>query len=135
MPGGTGIAIGAEAYGRYAVLDHGRGEWGRRRVECRRALRRWAAAMAVLTLGALLSFTGPATAAPARQLDPNETVGCCVCRGTRDGEQQSLRSCADGVKMQACVDACHSQGGASVGFGYQQTCSQGCAGFPTQALH
>jgi len=71
-------------------------------------------------------------APPALDIDPQQATGCCVCRGTRSGEQQSIRSCTDGVKVEACVAACRTQGGASIGFGYQQSCSQNCAGFQTQ---
>ena len=83
---------------------------------------------------AVLVISGRAdAAAPALPgVDPQQAIGCCVCRGTRDGEQQSIRSCTDGVKIDACVAACRAQGGASIGFGYQQTCSQNCGGFPTQ---
>ena len=84
-----------------------------------------------LLAAVLLVSSGRAGAVPVGP-DPKQATGCCVCRGTRGGEQQSIRSCADGVKVEACVAACHTQGGASIGFGYQQTCSQNCAGFPTQ---
>ncbi len=89
--------------------------------------------IALMLLAVVLTFSGRAGATPpGGVVDPKQATGCCVCRGTRGGEQQSIRSCTDGVKVEACVAACHTQGGASIGFGYQQSCSENCAGFPTQ---
>jgi hypothetical protein len=89
-----------------------------------------------LTLAAALlgAGNGTASAAPldARQIDASKAAGCCVCRGTTGGEQGSIKSCADGKTVGDCLTMCRGEGAASIGFGYQQTCSLGCAGFPTQ---
>jgi hypothetical protein len=90
----------------------------------------------MLTLAVALSGVGSGTAGAtppdARQIDASQVAGCCVCRGTTGGEQRSVKSCADGKTVGDCLTTCRSEGAASIGFGYQQTCSQGCAGFPTQ---
>jgi len=85
-------------------------------------------ALALLVIGARADAGSPGGSG----IDPQTATGCCVCRGTSGGEQQSIRSCTDGVKVEACVAACRTQGGGSIAFGYQQSCSQNCAGFPTQ---
>jgi hypothetical protein len=87
--------------------------------------------LAAALLGAGNSTAG-ATPPDARQIDASQATGCCVCRGTARGEQGSIKSCADGKTVGDCLTTCRGEGAASIGFGYQQTCSVGCAGFPTQ---
>jgi hypothetical protein len=96
----------------------------------------WSVAGLVVAAGAVLlvGATTPAVADPPRPVSASEVIGCCVCRGTSGGTATTLRSCSDGVKVDACVTECKGQNADSVLFGYQQTCSQGCAGFPTQSL-
>lgn len=69
---------------------------------------------------------------PARALDVSSITGCCACRGTKNGEKTSLKSCSDGLTPESCQSQCDSQNAGSMAFGYQQACSQGCAGFATQ---
>lgn len=75
-----------------------------------------------------------AAAQPARAINPDDIRGCCVCRGTAGGDSSSIRSCTDGASVDGCVSQCKSQNADSLAFGYEQACSQGCAGFPTQSL-
>lgn len=95
---------------------------------------RWLAAALALAAVLLGIGFGRASAAPpvGRQIDATQAIGCCVCRGTAGGEQRSLKSCADGKTVGDCLIMCRGESAGSMGFGYQQTCSQGCAGFPTQ---
>lgn len=93
-----------------------------------------AAGVLLLAIGLLVVASRPAVAQPARAIAPGDVRGCCVCRGTSGGDAQALRSCSDGVGVEACVEQCRSQSADSLAFGYEQTCSQGCAGFPTQSL-
>lgn len=58
-----------------------------------------------------------------------ELRGCCVCRTAAN-----VRSCADGLSVDACNSECEAQSADTVSFGYDQTCAQGCAGLPTQNL-
>jgi hypothetical protein len=88
-------------------------------------------ALALAVLGMRVDMAG-ATPPVGRQLDTGQASGCCVCRGTAGGEQQAIKGCTDGKTTDDCLTQCRSDGAASFGFGYQQTCSQGCAGFPTQ---
>lgn len=88
-----------------------------------------AALAALLTVPALAGATQP-----TGQLDTQTITGCCACRGTKNGETGSLKSCADGLTVDACQARCGTQNSGSLVFGYQQTCSQGCAGFATQNL-
>ncbi len=95
--------------------------------------RRIGASAAVLAIGLLLS--GAARAAEAvRAIDATAALGCCVCRGTAGGDASAVRACSDGRTADSCVSACKGMNADSIAFGYQQTCSQGCAGFPTQNL-
>ncbi len=84
---------------------------------------------------ALIAVCGAPLAAsavqPAAQSAQN-AVGCCVCRGTKNGEKTSLKSCSDGATGQSCLTKCRGENAGSFVFGYAQTCSQGCSGFPTQ---
>ena len=66
------------------------------------------------------------------QLDSETATGCCVCRGTKGAEKTSIRSCVDGSTAEACAAKCRGENAGSLVFGYQQTCSQGCVGFPTK---
>jgi hypothetical protein len=43
-----------------------------------------------------------------------------------------LKSCSDSTTGQACLSKCRSENAGSFVFGNGQTCSQGCAGFPTK---
>jgi hypothetical protein len=115
------------------VLTRARTEANRR---LKRRVRQTIAMLGAAAIAAVVAG-GRADAAPpiGTQLDPTQMTGCCVCRGTAGGEQQSIRSCADGFTIDGCMAKCHGEGGASVAFGYQQTCSQGCGGFPTQTQH
>ena len=83
----------------------------------------------------LLGVTTAALAAPPAPLAASEVTGCCACRGTAGGAVDTLKSCSDGTKVDACVSQCKEQNAGSIVFGKNQTCSQGCAGFPTQSLH
>jgi hypothetical protein len=83
---------------------------------------------------ALMAAANETMAQPARAISATEVRGCCVCRGTDGGSATSVRSCSDGVSVEACTSQCKGQDADSLAFGYQQTCSQGCAGFPTQSL-
>lgn len=97
----------------------------------------WGRALAglVLALGMVCATGAPAYAAePARAIDAANVQGCCLCRGTAGAEQSALRACSDGQSPAQCVSACRSIDADSIIFGYQQTCSQGCAGYPTQGL-
>jgi hypothetical protein len=85
-------------------------------------------------VGLLIAPSGRAVAQPARAIDPSQVSGCCVCRGTSGGDVNSVRSCADGVSVDSCVSQCRGESADSLAFGYEQSCSQGCAGFPTQNL-
>jgi hypothetical protein len=71
---------------------------------------------------------------PVSGLDAATSTGCCACRGSKNGEQSSLKSCNDGLTPAACQAKCDTLNAGSMVFGYQQTCSQGCAGFATQSL-
>ena len=99
--------------------------------------RRWAVAGAIALLSAALVATSATVtlADPARALSASQISGCCVCRGTEGGNATTVRSCTDGVVVDSCVSQCRTQNADSIVFGYKQTCSQGCAGFPTQSLH
>jgi hypothetical protein len=92
--------------------------------------------MAIGGVGAMLLVASANTtlAQPARDVSLSEVRGCCVCRGTAGGSATSVRSCSDGVSVETCTSQCKSQNADSLAFGYQQSCSQGCAGFPTQSL-
>jgi hypothetical protein len=92
------------------------------------------AAGLLLAIGLLIAPSRPAVGQPARAIAPSEVRGCCVCRGTSGGDAGTLRSCSDGVGVDTCVEQCRSQSADSLAFGYEQSCSQGCAGFPTQSL-
>lgn len=99
--------------------------------------RRWAVAGAIALLSAALLITSATvtSADPSRALSASQSSGCCVCRGTDGGNATTLRSCSDGVSVDSCVSQCRSLNADSLAFGHNQTCSQGCAGFPTQSLH
>lgn len=88
----------------------------------------------MLAIGLLVVPSRPVAAEPVRAIASSELRGCCVCRGTSGGDSSVLRSCSDGVGVEACLEQCKTQNADSLGFGYEQTCSQGCAGFPTQSL-
>lgn len=106
-------------------------------MSARRAVRKavGGALMMTAALAAACLVGVPAGATePARAIDAATVQGCCLCRGTSGAEQGSLRSCSDGMTPAACVSQCKAANADSVIFGYQQTCSQGCAGYPTQAL-
>jgi hypothetical protein len=91
-----------------------------------------ALAASVLSLATL---TVPASAdEPARAISATQALGCCVCRGTDGGDATAVRACSDARNANSCVSACKAIGADSIAFGYQQTCSEGCAGFPTQSL-
>lgn len=85
---------------------------------------------------ALILLSGAATVAHAGSQPKYtaDTPGCCVCRGTEGGQATTIRSCSDGSKVAACAAQCKAQNADSIAFGYNQTCSQGCAGFATQNL-
>jgi hypothetical protein len=83
----------------------------------------------VLALG---PHAAGATPPVGRALDTTTVVGCCACRGTAGAEKMSIKSCADGRTITDCATKCRNEGAASLVFGYQQTCSQGCAGLATQ---
>lgn len=98
--------------------------------------RPWTVLGALASLGAtlvILSASASSAGSPPA-LSAGEVTGCCVCRGTEGGSATTVRSCVDGVKVDACVSQCKGQNADSIAFGYKQTCSQGCAGFPTQSL-
>jgi hypothetical protein len=95
--------------------------------------RRLAILVAALSLALSIGAVAAANAAP--QAYTAETGGCCVCRGTEGGDATTIRSCTDGSKVDSCTSQCKAQNADSMAFGYNQTCSQGCAGFPTQNLH
>jgi hypothetical protein len=84
---------------------------------------------------AIVMAAASASSAGSTALSASEILGCCVCRGTEGGDATAVRSCSDGVKVDTCVSQCKVQNADSIAFGYKQTCSQGCAGFPTQSLH
>jgi len=88
----------------------------------------------VLTAGVLAIGIGSAGATPpvGRQIDANTVVACCACRGTAGGEKDSIKSCLDASTISGCLLKCRSEGAGSLVFGYEQTCSQGCAGLATQ---
>lgn len=88
------------------------------------------AALAVI----LLSGASTAARAGAQPKYTAETPGCCVCRGINGGSATTIRSCSDGSKVDTCTAQCKAQNADSIAFGYNQTCSQGCAGFATQNL-
>ena len=88
------------------------------------------AMFSVAMLSASATIAGPKTAVPATDLR-----GCCVCRGTDGATATTVRSCSDGTSVTACVSTCKGLNADSLAFGNNQTCSQGCAGFPTQNLH
>lgn len=96
---------------------------------------RWGRRGAVLaSLGVfVLSIAATAALAQPRAIAANEVRGCCVCRGTAGGDSTVVRSCSDGLSVEACTSQCKGEDADSLAFGYQQTCSQGCAGFPTQS--
>lgn len=97
-------------------------------------LRRIGTSAAVVVTGLLL-LAGSARAAEAvRAIDAAAALGCCVCRGTAGGNASAVRACSDARTADSCVSACKGMNADSIAFGYQQTCSQGCAGFPTQNL-
>ncbi len=73
----------------------------------------------------------PLAASAVQSQSAQSAVGCCVCRGTKNGEKTSIKSCADGTTGQSCLSKCRSENAGSFAFGYDQTCSQGCSGFPT----
>ena len=83
-------------------------------------------------LGAALSASAQQPA--ARNLDVHTVTGCCACRGVKNGDVNYLNSCVDGRTVDSCLQKCQSEQTRSFIFGYQQTCSEGCAGFPTAAL-
>ena len=98
--------------------------------------RGWALAGAIALLSAaLLTTSATVTSADPGALTASQLTGCCVCRGTEGGNATTVRSCSDGVGVDSCVSQCRTQNADSIAFGYKQTCSQGCAGFPTQSLH
>lgn len=70
---------------------------------------------------------------PVREIDAATAVGCCVCRGNKTtGNVNEVRGCTDNQTAQSCAAICRGSEAKSLGFGYQQTCASGCAGFPTQ---
>lgn len=81
----------------------------------------------------LLLASATVTAAQPRSITASDVRGCCVCRGTAGGDASGVRSCSDGMSVDACSNQCTTENADSLAFGYQQTCSQGCAGFPTQS--
>jgi len=90
----------------------------------------------LLVAASLLGVALPARAqqlAP-RNLDVHAVTGCCVCRGVKNGDVNYLNSCVDGRTVDSCLQKCQSEQTRSFIFGYQQTCSEGCAGFSTAAL-
>ena len=89
----------------------------------------------LIAFGAMLFVATAAAADPPKSLVASEVTGCCVCRGTAGSEPNTIRSCSDGAKVESCISQCRSQNAASIVFGRNQTCSQGCVGFPTQNLH
>ena len=95
---------------------------------------RSAVLIASLSAGIVMAAASASSAGPTA-LSASEILGCCVCRGTEGGSATTVRSCSDGVKVDTCVSQCKAQSADSIAFGYKQTCSQGCAGFPTQSLH
>jgi hypothetical protein len=104
-------------------------------INATRRRKRTAQRAMLLALGAALLAPAMASAVPpSRQLDVHAVTGCCACRGTKDGEKTSLKSCSDGLTVDACQAKCDVENAGSLVFGYQQTCSQGCAGFATQSL-
>jgi hypothetical protein len=96
----------------------------------------WRTASA-LAFGAMLliGVAGVARAGTPQAIPATAINGCCVCRGTDGGNATAIRSCSDGSKVDLCVTECKGRNADSMAFGYNQTCSQGCAGFPTQNLH
>jgi len=88
------------------------------------------ATFSVALLAASTTMADPKAAPAATDLR-----GCCVCRGTDGGAGNTVRSCSDGASVSTCVSTCKGLNADSLAFGNNQTCSQGCAGFPTQNLH
>jgi hypothetical protein len=80
-------------------------------------------------------LSASATMADPKALAATDLRGCCVCRGTDGGTGNAVRSCTDGASVSSCVSTCKGLNADSLAFGNNQTCSQGCAGFPTQNLH
>lgn len=106
-----------------------------KRINATRWRKRVAHRAMLVALGAALLAPAMASAIqPSRQLDVAAVTGCCACRGTNGGEKTSIKSCSDGLTVDACQANCNIENSGSLVFGYQQTCSQGCAGFATQNL-
>jgi hypothetical protein len=97
--------------------------------------RRWAVAGFVAAVSVAVLSASATMAEPKKALAAADLRGCCVCRGTDGGSATSVRSCSDGASVDACVSQCKGINADSLAFGHNQTCSQGCAGFPTQGLH
>lgn len=97
--------------------------------------RGWPVAGAIASLvAAVVIASATVTSAGSQALSGSQVQGCCVCRGTDGGSVATVRSCSDGVNVDTCVAQCKGENADSIAFGYKQTCSQGCAGFPTQGL-
>ena len=86
----------------------------------------WALAACALSMHVAVARAEQAPRAVTAQ----SAVGCCVCRAAVQ-QQYQIKSCADGYSIDACAIKCRAEGAASLAYGYQQTCQQGCAGFPT----
>ncbi|MDX2167591.1 MAG: hypothetical protein SF182_11030 [Deltaproteobacteria bacterium] len=84
------------------------------------------------TFGAMLLAPLAASAVQPTIQSAQSAIGCCICRGTRGGEKTSIKSCVDNTTGQACLSKCRSENAGSFVFGLDQTCQQGCSGFPTK---
>jgi hypothetical protein len=95
--------------------------------------RKWAVHLSmVAALSAALWVPSSAMAGQPSVQSAQSAIGCCVCRGTRGGEKTSVKSCVDNTTGQACLSKCRSENAGSFAFGNDQTCAQGCSGFPTK---
>lgn len=79
---------------------------------------------------AVLCSAGSARAAQQVQ----DLLGCCVCRGTVNGQPNTSKSCESGLSVLACEAKCKGSGASSLVYGNGQSCATGCAGLATQQL-
>ncbi|MGH7790397.1 MAG: hypothetical protein ACRERC_26240 [Candidatus Binatia bacterium] len=92
----------------------------------RGTLGRWVVACAI---GILVSA---GTAGAVQQVQ--DLLGCCVCRGTLNGQPNSSKSCESAMSVVACETKCRNSGASSLVYGNGQSCATGCAGLATQQL-
>jgi len=85
----------------------------------------------VVACAASLLLTA-ATAGAVQQVQ--DLLGCCVCRGTVNGQPNSSLSCESALSVVACETKCKTSGSTSLVYGNGQSCATGCAGLATQQL-